>query len=64
MAIDLSPENQLGPDFYVSDASQWGLGVEARGWVVKHRPSNTFIWTGGFMTLREAADRLLNNIGG
>lgn len=56
--LPLSAENQLGPMFKVEEAGNL-LGPLAKGWIVYLRGEDLAIWTGGFMTLHEAGDRLL-----
>ena len=50
--------DMLGPLFRVEDANRY-FGPEAEGWVVTHRATRLMIWTGGFMSLHEAAQRLI-----
>lgn len=50
-------EQPFGPNYRVREASEV-FGPESWGWVVESLRSSKFVWTGGFMTIREAFERL------
>ncbi len=47
-------------DFLVDDAVRM-LGPEYDGFVVTHTPTQNMVWTGGMMTIADAAQRLLQH---
>lgn len=50
----------LGPAFYVRPArAQW---FDAEGWIVTHRRTGLWLWTGEVITLEEARGRLLRAV--
>jgi hypothetical protein len=61
MPLPFSSEDQLGPLFKVEEAGSSWLGPNAKGWIVTLRGQDLAIWTGGFMTLHDAGERLLNH---
>jgi len=54
----MKPEDQLGPLFKVREAALPLAG----GWVVTHRRTGLFVWTGGVMSLTDAAAALLRRV--
>lgn len=50
-------EQPFGPDYLVQTASE-RFGPESAGWVVEHLPTGKFVWTGGFMSIGDAFERL------
>jgi hypothetical protein len=47
----------FGPGYRVYEAqTRWG--PESKGWVVESVATGKFVWTGGYMTIREAFERL------
>jgi hypothetical protein len=51
--VGITYEGQCGPQFKVEDAP-WDM----MGWKITHRRTGHFIFTGGYMTMREACEKL------
>lgn len=56
-------EQPLGPHFSVRSAREI-IGFDEPGWVITHLRTGLMIWTGAGLTMRECADRLLDEIYG
>lgn len=60
-ALDIA--GVLGPEFRVRPASDlWGIDFD--GWIVTHRKTGNFVYTGRVITIHEAANRLLRRVDG
>ena len=50
-------EQPFGPDYHVYEAAS-RFGPESKGLVVEHLPTKKFAWTGGYMSISDAFERL------
>jgi len=61
MAIPFTIEEVCGPLFRVVPAKDF-LGPEEHGFLVFHRETGKFVYTGGIMSVRNAAQKLIDDI--